>query len=98
MIAIPFPIDFVYIAHGCDYSPFFSIFQVGVNSNRIKKKADSPCALLYTVERTKIATGTEQEETNGRKNHASSDHGRRYGARTGTAARITGEKPAGAML
>lgn len=62
MIAIPFPIDFVYIAHGCDYSPFFSIFQVGVNSNRIKKKADSPCALLYTVERKKL-----QQEQNRKK-------------------------------
>lgn len=35
---------------------FSQIFKWGVNSNSIKNKADSLCALLYTVERTKIAT------------------------------------------
>lgn len=59
------------MAHGCDYSPFFTDFQERMSKqgklvysnitkyftgDRIKKKADSPCALLYTVERTKIAT------------------------------------------
>lgn len=32
---------------------FSQIFKWGVNSNSIKNKADSLCALLYTVERTK---------------------------------------------
>ena len=48
MIAIPFPIDFVCIARGCDYSPFFTDFQVGVNSNSIKKRL-TVCALCYIL-------------------------------------------------